>query len=156
MAPGASFVRTNRLSVRSVRGQPGVGGGGGSLGPSGLKAPDREAGGRRDAAGCDRVQTWSGTARAAHSACAIIDTFLIVIFTTTIIIVVVIILTWDGKCSDRNTARFSLVSVNFGVELCGCRRLVVFSTRFISCPVCMLRVVVFLKTYVRAMFKSKT
>lgn len=120
------FARPNEQIKCAVR--PGTAGGwegeegwGGSLRPSGLKAPDREAGGRRDAAGCDRVQTWSGPARAAHSACAIIHTFLIVVIfttTTTIIIIVVVILTWDGKCSDRNTARFCLVSVNFGVELC--------------------------------------
>lgn len=115
MAPGASLVRTNRLSVRSARGQPGVGGvrrgGADPWDRADLKPRTVRRGGRRDAAGCDRVQTWSGPARAAHPACAII-------FTTTIIIVVVVILTWDGKCSVRNTARFCLVSVNFGVELC--------------------------------------
>lgn len=112
MAPGASLVRTNRLSVRSVRGQRGAGGlVGAGVRRGGADPWDRadlkprtvrRGGGRRDAAGCDRVQTWSGPARAAHSACAIINAFLtvVVIF---IIMVVVVILTWDGKWSEHCT-----------------------------------------------------
>lgn len=140
MAPGASLVRTNRLSVRSVRGQPGVGGvrrgGADPWDRADLKPGTVRRGGgemlqdvTESRPGADLRGLHIPRARSSpHSSSSSSSPP-------------------PPSSSSSSSSSPGTVSdptgtlhgfVNLWVELCGCRRLVVFISRFVLCACCVL------------------